>query len=77
MLPIEHLLHPNRGKHVLFCPEFNFVIVLTGAGANLLNGNSRSNDKRKNVYLQKILGSWDLRLYAVNWGLPRVEKKRQ
>ena len=27
----------------------------------------------KNVYYQKIFGSWDLSLYAVNWCLPLVE----
>ena len=32
-------------------------LCLTGAGANLLNGNSRSNDKGKNFYYQKIMGS--------------------
>jgi len=47
---------------VLFCLEFNFVIALlvfkTGAGANLLNGDSRSNDKGKDFYYQKIMGSY-------------------
>ena len=40
-----------------FVSDSILSLHLTGAGANLMNGNSRSNDKGKNFYSQKIMGS--------------------
>ena len=42
--------------HMLFCHEFNFVILLNRSGGNLLNGNSGSNDKVKSSLLSENIG---------------------